>query len=540
MLTGYKKSRYNIYDNLEFLGLTPYELKHFCFGEGEGSDGPGDSGEPGSPNTGPQTGPIGPGGPGEPGEPGGRGDPRDFGYSIEQAVAATVEAEEEASREAAEQASRAQTQELDLTEKQIQDLYTSLLEDPRNFSPTIDTTDYSKKYRRPRLIPKKLMETSALGQDPIYLLPKLENIIDRDVANSLAKNHLDMLKEAGIVAAEENNINLMGEVQKQLDTGLLADYYQNSETMNALEKAGYKTFGTGYRGEFEARTGAENQSVTRDQYDPSTITGSDTSERSSKISLFNQFALENPDMTAMEAMAAFNKIGSFGTISAVDLGMLGYSPNTAIGPQAASNEDQRERGAKQGLGYACKALSGPLGMLGVAEKMAFSGTNTSLFGEVLDGLNNATKGDTGVGIVDEVNSIYDEVANPVSEAFNTAATNFGSFVDDSVNSIFDFFSPEEEATYNPAMGMADPNLAGRSGVSYTGSPFSDLPSDTFENYTNALAGLEEAERAEVLSGIPVDPSMGLADPAFAVQGQLQPGSFLFRYLTPANNSGIAM
>ena len=92
MLTGYKKSRYNIYDNLEFLGLTPYELKHFCFGEGEGSDGPGDSGEPGSPNTGPQTGPIGPGGPGEPGEPGGRGDPRDFGYSIEQAVAATVEA----------------------------------------------------------------------------------------------------------------------------------------------------------------------------------------------------------------------------------------------------------------------------------------------------------------------------------------------------------------------------------------------------------------------------------------------------------------
>ena len=37
MLHGYKKSRYNIYDNLEFLGLNPYEQKHFCFGE-EGSD----------------------------------------------------------------------------------------------------------------------------------------------------------------------------------------------------------------------------------------------------------------------------------------------------------------------------------------------------------------------------------------------------------------------------------------------------------------------------------------------------------------------
>jgi hypothetical protein len=43
MLHGYKKSRYNIYDNLEFLGLNPYELKHFCFGEGEG-DAEGDAG----------------------------------------------------------------------------------------------------------------------------------------------------------------------------------------------------------------------------------------------------------------------------------------------------------------------------------------------------------------------------------------------------------------------------------------------------------------------------------------------------------------
>jgi hypothetical protein len=38
MLHGYKKSRYNIYDNLEFLGLNSYELKHFCFGEGESGD----------------------------------------------------------------------------------------------------------------------------------------------------------------------------------------------------------------------------------------------------------------------------------------------------------------------------------------------------------------------------------------------------------------------------------------------------------------------------------------------------------------------
>ena len=48
MLHGYKKSRYNIYDNLEFLGLNPYEQKHFCFGEGGGNGDTGgvDEGEP--------------------------------------------------------------------------------------------------------------------------------------------------------------------------------------------------------------------------------------------------------------------------------------------------------------------------------------------------------------------------------------------------------------------------------------------------------------------------------------------------------------
>ena len=48
MLHGYKKSKYNIYDNLEFLGLNPYEQKHFCFGEGGGNGDTGgvDEGEP--------------------------------------------------------------------------------------------------------------------------------------------------------------------------------------------------------------------------------------------------------------------------------------------------------------------------------------------------------------------------------------------------------------------------------------------------------------------------------------------------------------
>ena len=70
MLIGYKKSRYNIYNNLEFLGLNPYELKHFCFGEGEGSDGPGDSGTVGGPGEDGPAG-IGPEGPDSPDSPDG-------------------------------------------------------------------------------------------------------------------------------------------------------------------------------------------------------------------------------------------------------------------------------------------------------------------------------------------------------------------------------------------------------------------------------------------------------------------------------------
>ena len=515
MLTGHKKSRYNIYDNLEFLGLNPYELKHFCFGEGEGSDGADDSGEVGSPNTGPQTGPAGPGpaGPNEGASE--RGDPRDFGFSRDEAVQAELEAAAMAEQDALA-AAFAEFGFLDPLALEEDPDY----EGPNTYSKNLKYKPLKERY--PNYNP------AALLQDPVQMLPQLDSLIDRDTAKELSATYLDMLKEAGIEAAEEKNTSLMDTIQTQLNTGLLSDYYKDFAPMNELEKAGYKTFGTGYRGEFEAR--APN-ALSREAYDPETLMASGTGPRSQTLALFSQFAKENPAMTAMEALSAFNAVGSFGTLSEADLGMLGYSPNQAVGPQAAFTENAREEGFYQGLGMLAKAASGPSGMFGVVSDMALSGTNTSMFGAVLDGLNNATKGDTGVGIVDEVSSIYDEVTGPVSEAFDTAAANFGSFVDSNVNSFFDFFSPEEEAAYNPAIGMADPAFEGRAGVSYTGSPLSSLPSDGLQNYTNALAGLEEAERAEAISGVPADPSMGLADPAFAVQGQLQPGSF-FSGMTP--------
>lgn len=528
MLCYHKKSKHNLYEQLDYLGLNPYEQRHFCFG-GAGSGGTDAGGGFGD---------------GPAGDPGGEAEAGyDIGFSsaAQEASAAAADAAAAAAAEQAgwaemmggrtedekdeEQASWDSLSNPNPSEAQFDPL--GLFAPP---DPEIVSYPKLKKILYPKYNP------AALLQDPVQMLPKLDSLIDKDTAKELSANYLDMLKEAGIEAAKEKNTGLMETIQTQLNTGLLSDYYTNFTPMNELEKAGFNTFGTGYRGEYEAR--APN-ALSREEYDPVTLMASGTGPRSGTLSLFSQFAKENPAMTAMEALSAFNAVGSFGQLTEADLGMLGYSPNQAVGPQAARTENEREEGFYQGLSMLGRAASGPFGAIGLLSDIALSGTNTSMVGSILDGFNAATAGPDGRGIVDEVSSMYDEVAGPVSEAFDTAATNFGSFVDDSVNSLVDFFSPEQEAAYNSAIGMADPNIAGVSGVSFEGySPFgiaNTVSPEAFANYTNALTGLEEAERAEVLSGVPVETSMLLADPAFEVQGKgrttFAPGSF-FENLTP--------
>ena len=383
------------------------------------------------------------------------------------------------------------------------------------FAPVEEDIPSSRKLKR-ILYPQKVSPTYGLVDPVIDLLPKLSRLVDRDTAKELTANLLSMdvevAKQAraaldkGTGTKEENKQNqgLLDLIQKQLDNpeANLSQYYKNFAPMNELEKAGLKTFGTGYRGEYEAR--APN-ARSREEYDPVTLMASGTGPRSGTLSLFSQFAKENPAMTAMEALSAFNAVGSFGTLNEADLGMLGYSPNQAVGPQAAFTENAREEGFYQGLGMLGRAAVG--GVFGVAADMALSGTpNPTMVSSILAGLNDATKGDTGVGIVDEVSSVYDQIADPVSEAFDTAASNFGSFVDSNVNNLADFFSVNN----TEAVDAVD-----------EGQPTSQA----------AQAEQDAQDYAQAISGVPADPSMGLADPAFAVQGQLQPGSF-FSGLTP--------
>lgn len=411
MLHGYKKSRYNIYDNLEFLGLNLYEQKHFCFGEG----------------------------PGGPGGPGGDAPSGEFGGGIPGSDPDKDQDDETDLSSADPSRGRSEVDlgpMADFLDPFVQGVLAGQLDHLGNI---IDPEISVPKLRKPKLLPKPpKMYTSPLLQDPVRMLPKMDNLVDRETAKELSKNYLTMLTEAGLEAKAEGKEGLADQIQDELDKGLLADYYQNYDLMNQLEKVGYKTFGTGYRGQYEARTGTNNQSLTRDQYDPSTITGADTSERSANLSLFNQFAMENPNMTAMEAMEAFNaQFGPNSAISAVDLGMLGYSPNSAVGPQAKSNEAERERGLYQGLGLVAKgAVLGPTAVLSDLMLSGKTDEPDSIFGILTEELDKQT------GIPSAIESFYDQFTTDLGKARDAVVDAVETNIVDPVS---EFFSPEPDA-----------------------------------------------------------------------------------------------
>ena len=352
------------------------------------------------------------------------------------------------------------------------------------------------RLRKEKLLPK--MNTAALGVDPVIeVLPKMDRLVDRETAADLGKNYLTMLTEAGLTAAETNDEDLKDQIQKELDRGALADYYQDYGLMNMLENVGFKSFGTGYRGQYEARTG---KSVTRDQYDPNTITGAGTDERSVNISLFNQFALANPNMTAMEAMAAFNATQSpDAQISAVDLGMLGYDPNAPAGPQAQANEDERYRGFIQGLGLIGKGVA--FGPASVAADIALSGKT----GE------ESVLGILGkeLGVTDDIKGFYDQFTTDLGKARDTVVD---AVQENIVDPITGFFSPEPEApAQTPDYTGVEMAFFDRADI---GNPYAGLSIPEFE----AQRAFEEYQR-----GIDFDKERDI--PGLEVDVQQVPGSF---------------
>ena len=311
MLHGYKKSRHNIYDNLEFLGLNLYEQKHFCFGEGEG-DGPGEAGA-------------------------------DYDFSLNNPDAV-------ASMATAEAASRAQAAEL--SQAQIDEANMLGLSDP-----TLDV---------------------AFDLDP--------GMVDPDVLDELQQNYYSMLEDLAQLDDPTTRKFIQREIKKRrLNTPKYGIY--NPEAMNRLEKLGFKTFGTGIRGPYEARF-VEPQ--TRQTYDPNNVTFASPDPATTAKYQFTEFALQNPNLTTVEALTKYNAISPVDSkVSVQDVQNMGYDLNAPVGPQASFNEAERDRGLAQGLGLVAQTIAtgSPLGAL---TDIALSGTGKGVMGHMADMFEEAT------------------------------------------------------------------------------------------------------------------------------------------------------
>ena len=202
------------------------------------------------------------------------------------------------------------------------------------------------------------------------------SLVDRESLNELQQNYFDMLDD---VAAVD-----LGLAQDLLDARSIntARYgIYNPEAMNKLEKQGLDTFGLGYRGQFEARS--PKGGLSRDDYDPNTLTGAGTDAASDNRALFASFARANRGLTTVEAMAQYNATSPQDQqVSISDVQNMGFELNAPVGPQADFREAEAQRGFAQGLGMIGRSLA--FGPIGVMSDIALSGTGKGVLGHIGD------------------------------------------------------------------------------------------------------------------------------------------------------------
>ena len=174
--------------------------------------------------------------------------------------------------------------------------------------------------------------------------------------------------------------------QQILDARFFSPDLLGIPQMNKLEDEGFKTFGQGYRGPFEARTPF---GVLRKNYDPNFATGAGSAPLN--LTFFKQFAKENPSLTTVEAMAQYNATANNREeqVSISDVQSMGFDLNAPVGPQAAFAEAESYRGLALGAGLLAQtAVTGsPMGAL---TDIALSGTGKGVVGHVADMFEEAT------------------------------------------------------------------------------------------------------------------------------------------------------
>ena len=198
--------------------------------------------------------------------------------------------------------------------------------------------------------------------------------------------------------------------------------------MNILEKEGLNTFGLGYRGPFEARS---PEGLSREDYDPNSLTGAGTDEASDRKALFASFARANRGLTTVEAMAQYNATSPQDQqVSMSDVQSMGFDLNAAVGPQADFREAEAQRGFAQGLGMIGRSLAfGPIGVLSdIALSGRGEGYGKGVVGHVADmfekvtGIDLPEKPDLGIPSFEEVTL---DVVGPAKDTMNPGLFGIG-------------------------------------------------------------------------------------------------------------------
>jgi hypothetical protein len=279
MLCYHKKSKYNLYEQLDYLGLNSYEQKYFCF---HGSTDGDESGDTSGADAG-QTGDI------------------DIDALSTDAPGKTAEAA-------------------------AQDV-------------SMGEFDPGATYGSP--FDPDMPEFTGWG------FPDVPDT-STGVVDSLKK-----LKEKGYKKR----------AQDLLDMRFFSPDLLGIPQMNTLEEEGFKTFGLGYRGDYEARSPT---GLSRQSYDPNSLTGAGTDQASTNKSLFAQFARANPNLTTVEAVSQYNATSpQEQQVSISDVQSMGFDLNAPVGPQATFREAEAQRGFAQGMGLVAQTIASgsPIGAL---------------------------------------------------------------------------------------------------------------------------------------------------------------------------------
>ena len=168
--------------------------------------------------------------------------------------------------------------------------------------------------------------------------------------------------------------------QSLLDTRFFSPDLLGIPQMNKLEEEGFKTFGLGYRGPFEARSPF---GLFRQDYDPNSLTGAGTDPSSTNKSLFASFARQNPSLTTVEAVTQYNATSNPDQqVSIEDVQAMGFDLDARVGPQADFREAEAQRGLEQGLGLIAQStLAGsPIGALSTVLESGQQSMTDALFG----------------------------------------------------------------------------------------------------------------------------------------------------------------